>query len=222
MAREHTDPRMRTESLTELLASNLEPVDSWRTMRRYALGITIGTLAALILAGAVLHLNPALPREVSESRFWVRELFCASLGALALLCVVRLGRPGAQLGFLPAGIAAVVLIMWILAAVSLVSAASLSRVHLLLGSTFAVCPFLITFISTPLFFAFVWILKDLAPTRLRWAGAGAGFAAGSIGALVYTLHCPELATPFIATWYLLGILTPTAIGAWLGPRLLRW
>jgi hypothetical protein len=213
---------MRTESLTELLASNLEPVDSWRTMRRYALGITIGTLAALILAGAVLHLNPALPREVSESRFWVRELFCASLGALALLCVVRLGRPGAQLGFLPAGIAAVVLIMWILAAVSLVSAASLSRVHLLLGSTFAVCPFLIAFISAPLFFAFVWILKDLAPTRLRWAGAGAGFAAGSIGALVYTLHCPELAAPFIATWYLLGILIPTAIGAWLGPRLLRW
>jgi hypothetical protein len=222
MAREHTDPRMRTESLTELLASNLEPVDPWRTMRRYALGITIGTLAALILAGAVLHLNPALPREVSESRFWVRELFCASLGALALLCVVRLGRPGAQLGFLPAGIAAVVLIMWILAAMSLVSAASQSRVHLLLGSTFAVCPFLIAFISAPLFFAFVWILKDLAPTRLRWAGAGAGFAAGSIGALVYTLHCPELATPFIATWYLLGILIPTAIGAWLGPRLLRW
>jgi len=213
---------MRTEDLTALLATNLKPANSGRTMRRYVLGIAVGALAALVLAGGVLHLNPALPREVSESRFWVRELFCASLGALALLCVVRLGRPGAQLGFLPAGIAAVVLIMWILAAVSLVSAASLSRVHLLLGSTFAVCPFLITFISTPLFFAFVWILKDLAPTRLRWAGAGAGFAAGSIGALVYTLHCPELATPFIATWYLLGMLIPTAIGVWLGPRLLRW
>jgi hypothetical protein len=48
-----------------------------------------------------------------------------------------------------------------------------SRVHLLLGTTFAVCPFLIAFISAPLFFAFLWILKDLAPTRLRWAGTGA-------------------------------------------------
>jgi hypothetical protein len=84
------------------------------------------------------------------------------------------------------------------------------------------CPFLIAFISAPLFFSFLWILKDLAPTRLRWAGAGAGFAAGAIGALVYTLHCPELATPFIATWYLVGMLIPTAIGAWLGPQLLRW
>ena len=213
---------MRTENLTALLATNLEPVDSGRTMRRYALGITVGALAALILAAGVLRLNPALPREVSESAFWVRELFCASLGALAVLCVARLGRPGARLGSLPRGIAAVVLIMWILAAMSLISAASQGRVHLLLGTTFAVCPFLIAFISAPLFLSFLWILKDLAPTRLRRAGAGAGFAAGSIGALVYTLHCPELATPFIATWYLLGMLIPTAIGAWLGPRLLRW
>lgn len=191
-------------------------------MRRYVLGITVGALAALILAGGVLHLNPALHREVFESAFWVRELFCAILGALAVLCVARLGRPGARLGLLPTGIAAVVLIMWILAAMSLFSAASQSRVHLLLGTTFAVCPFLIAFISAPLFLSFLWILKDLAPTRLRWAGAGAGFAAGSIGALVYTLHCPELATPFIATWYLLGMLIPTAMGGLLGPRLLRW
>jgi hypothetical protein len=68
----------------------------------------------------------------------------------------------------------------------------------------------------------VWILKDLAPTRLRWTGAGAGLAAGSLGALVYTLHCPELAAPFIGVWYLLGMLIPTAVGALLGPRLLRW
>jgi len=191
-------------------------------MRRSVIGITAGALAALILVGGVLHMNRGLPREVSESAFWVRELYCASLGVLAVLCVARLGRPGTRLGLLPTGIAVVVLIMWILAAISLFSAASQSRVHLLLGTTFAVCPFLIAFISAPLFLAFLWILKDLAPTRLRWAGAASGFASGSIGALVYTLHCPELATPFIATWYLLGMLIPTAIGAWLGPRLLRW
>jgi hypothetical protein len=40
--------------------------------------------------------------------------------------------------------------------------------------------------------------------------------------LVYALHCPELAAPFLAIWYLLGMLIPTAIGAWLGPRPLRW
>ncbi len=213
---------MRTEYLTAVLAANLEPVDSRRTMRRYALGMTAGALAALILTGGVLHVNPALPCEVSEPAFWVRELYCGSLAVLAVLAVARLARPGARLGLLPAGIAAVVLVMWILSATALLSAASQKRVHLLLGATFVVCPFLIAFLSAPLFLSFLWILKDLAPTRLRWVGAGAGFAAGSIGALVYTLHCPELTTPFIGTWYLLGMLIPTTLGAWLGPPLLRW
>ena len=191
-------------------------------MRRYALGMTAGALAALILTGGVLHVNPALAQEVSEPAFWVRELYCASLAVLAVLAVARLARPGARLGLLPAGIAAVVLVMGILAATTLLSAASQKRVHLLLGATSAVCPFLIAFVSAPLFLSFLWILKDLAPTRLRWAGAASGFAAGSIGALVYTLHCPELAAPFLAIWYLLGMLIPTTLGAWLGPRLLRW
>ena len=170
---------MRTENLTAILAANLEPVDSKRTMRRYILGIAAGALAAFILTDGVLRSNPALPRAVSEPAFWVRELYCASLSALAILAVARLARPGDRLGRVPASIAAVVLIMWIRAAVSLISAASQSRVHLLLGTTFAVCPFLIAFISAPLFFSYLWILKGLASTRLRWAGAGAGFAAGA-------------------------------------------
>jgi hypothetical protein len=68
----------------------------------------------------------------------------------------------------------------------------------------------------------MWAMRELAPTRLRLAGAGTGLLAGSLGALVYSLHCPESAAPFIAFWYLLGMLIPTALGALLGPRLLRW
>ena len=145
---------MRTENLTAVLAANLEPVDARRTTWRYTPGMTAGALAALILTAGVPHVNPALPHEVSEVAFWVRELYCASLGVLAVLCVARLGRPSTRLGLLPTGIAVVVLIMWILAAISLFSAASQSRVHLLLGTTFAVCPFLIAFISAPLFSTF--------------------------------------------------------------------
>jgi len=39
---------------------------------------------------------------------------------------------------------------------------------------------------------------------------------------MYSLHCPEMEAPFIGFWYLLGMLIPTAVGALLGPRLLRW
>jgi hypothetical protein len=49
---------MKTENLTAILATNLEPVDSRRTTRRYVLGTTAGALAGLALTGGVLHLNP--------------------------------------------------------------------------------------------------------------------------------------------------------------------
>jgi hypothetical protein len=43
-----------------------------------------------------------------------------------------------------------------------------------------------------------------------------------VGATAYSFHCPELAAPFLGTWYVIGILIPAAAGALLGPRLLRW
>ena len=70
--------------------------------------------------------------------------------------------------------------------------------------------------------ATLWAMKGLAPTRLALAGAGAGLLAGALGALVYALHCPELAASFLAVWYVLGIAIPALAGALLGPRVLRW
>jgi hypothetical protein len=77
-------------------------------------------------------------------------------------------------------------------------------------------------LSAPVFAGVLWAMKGLAPTRLRLAGVAAGLLSGAVGALVYSLHCPELAAPFLGFWYLLGTLIPTAVGALLGPRLLRW
>jgi hypothetical protein len=213
---------MQTEQLTAMLAMNLEPVSPRRSRRRYALGITAGALVAFVLMSGGLHVNPALTDETAQHAFWVREAYCAALGVLSVSALTRLARPGDRLGLRPAGIAVVIATMWLLAAAALRSAVPQSRVQLLLGTTASVCPFLIALLAAPLFVALVWVLKDLAPTRLRWAGAAAGFAAGSLGALIYSLHCPELAPPFIGTWYLLGMLIPTGIGALLGPRLLRW
>jgi len=109
-----------------------------------------------------------------------------------------------------------------IAAASLLAAAPQQRAELIFGQTASVCPFLIALLSVPLFLALVWTMRGLAPTRLRLAGAAAGLAAGAVGALVYSLHCPELAAPFLGIWYVLGMLMPTALGALLGPLLLRW
>lgn len=65
-------------------------------------------------------------------------------------------------------------------------------------------------------------MRGLAPTHLMQAGAAVGLLSGALGAVAYSLHCPDMGAPFIGTWYLLGMLIPTLIGATLGRTLLRW
>lgn len=205
-----------------MLAAGVEPVDPRQAARRFGLALAAGALISLAFTAGILHLNPALSHCLSVPMFWVRETYCVALSAIALLGVHRLSRPGRRLGIVPVALALVVIAMWALAVVALASVSAPTRTRLVLGATAAVCPWLIALVATPLLIAHLWIMRALAPTRLALAGPAAGFAAGSIGALVYSVHCPELAAPFIGIWYLLGILIPTMLGAWLGPRLLRW
>jgi hypothetical protein len=213
---------VRTEELVSLLATGTEAVDTRLPLRRYLIAVLAGAAAATLLTSEWLGLRPTLVRDLSVPMFWAKEAFCAALGAAGLVVVVRLARPGSRLGWVPAGVVAPALVMWLLATVALLAAAPQNRHELIFGQTASVCPFRIALISTPLFVGIFWAIRGLAPTRLRLAGAAGGFAAGSVGALAYSLHCPELAAPFLGIWYVLGILIPTGVGGWVGPRLLRW
>jgi hypothetical protein len=65
-------------------------------------------------------------------------------------------------------------------------------------------------------------IRRLAPTDLRRAGFYAGLLAGSIGAMGFCLHTVKDTAWFGATVYVLAIALMAAVGAWLGPCLLRW
>lgn len=213
---------MKTEELVTLLATGLEPVDSRRALRRFPVAWIVGLPAALLVTVGWLGFNPALLAELRLPMFWVKASFCASLAMATFIAVRRLARPGSRLGRVPMAMAVPVLAMWLLAVVVLVDVPPQERAALMLGHTALVCPWRITVLSAPLFVTLIWALRGTAPTQLRLAGAAAGFAAGSGGALCYTLHCPELAAPFLAIWYLIGMLIPAAVGAFLGSYVLRW
>jgi hypothetical protein len=102
------------------------------------------------------------------------------------------------------------------------SAAPGARLPIVLGHTWRTCPFNIVLLSVPTFPAVFWAVKSLAPTQLRLAGAVAGLLASSTATIVYCLHCPEMSPAFWSVWYAIGMLLPACIGAWLGPKLLRW
>jgi len=208
-----------TDDLISLLAAKIQAVDTRLPVRRYYLAVLGATAASTLLMAQWLGVRPTLARDLSAPMFWTKEAFCVALSAAGLAAVLRLARPGRALGWVPGGVAAPLIGIWLVAAGALLAADAPGRTDLFFGQTAGVCPFRIALLSAPVLVAIFWAMKALAPTRLRLAG---GFAAGAVGALVYCLHCPELAAPFLGTWYVLGILIPTIIGALIGPRLLRW
>jgi hypothetical protein len=213
---------METDKLIAMLSRGAEPVPAGVPGRRYGAALAAGGAGALLLTVAYLGVRPDIAEAAREPMFWVKLAFPCALLAVALVAATRLARPGVRVGFAAEALLVPVGAIWVLAAVALVSAAPGARLPLVLGSTWISCPFNIAFLSVPAFAAAFWAMKGLAPTRPALAGALSGLLAGCLGAAAYSLHCPEMAPPFLGTWYLLGMALPAAAGAAAGPLLLRW
>ena len=213
---------MKTGELIALLANGagVVPQQAWR--RRYAAALGVGIAGAVALMLPLLGLRPDMNEASVLPVFWFKLAFPLTLALAALAVASRLSRPGVPLGMTPAAVAAPVMVVWLLAAVVLAGAAPDQRIALLMGTTWQSCPAYVTLLSIPAFIGMLWVMKTLAPVRLVLAGASSGLFAGGVGATVYAVHCPEMEVPFVAIWYLLGMLIPAALGAAAGSKLLRW
>ena len=213
---------MKTDELIHLLAADDRPVQPTAIEQRFVVASAVGIAGAGVLMWALFGLHPDLLTTMALPMFWGKLGFAAALAAAGLALLRRMARPGMALGHTALWLAVPPLVLWAMALWALSQVSAAERMPLILGSTWRTCPFNIAALSVPAFVAGFWALKGAAPTRLVWTGAGAGLLAGALGALVYALHCPEMATPFLAVWYVAGMAIPTALGAVLGPRLLRW
>jgi len=213
---------MKTDQLVALLAADAGPVPRRAVSRRLLVALALG----LPVSFAWMLMAYGVRRDLIEAMFWpmfwVRMLFGAGIALAGFTVVQRLARPGAQVRGAWLGLAAPVLLIWILALLALVAAPVEERVALVWGQSWRSCAVDIAVVSLPVFAALLWALKGLAPTRPTLAGAAAGALAGGAGAVVYAFHCPELAAPYIAVWYVAGIALPVMAGALIGHRLLRW
>lgn len=213
---------MKTDDLINMLASGVSPIDRHVLAKRLGVAMLIGSLSAIVLVIIVLGARPDLALAAVTPIFWAKIAFPLTLMVGALSLVTRLARPGRTL---PPGtllIIAGVTALWAGSLFALLTAAPDIRTTLVLGKTWRVCAMNITMLSIPGFLAAFWAMRGMAPTRLTLTGACTGLLAGATASLAYCLHCPEMDVPFWGTWYWLGMLIPTAIGALLGRRLLRW
>ena len=214
---------MKTDDLVALLAAQAQPVQPRAAVRRLALAVALTLPVSLAIMLAGYGLRPALGWSLVHQPMALIKLLAPAMIALAgFLAVERLGRPGVRVGRVLLGIVVPVGLLWALGLVSWIIASPDARPELLWGRTWRTCALSISLMALPVFIGALLVLRSLAPTRPALAGAAAGALASGAGAAVYALHCPELAAPFLAVWYVLGMAIPVAVGAVLGPRVLRW
>jgi hypothetical protein len=217
-----TNKNMDTEQLIHSLGRDVPRVRRNAVGRRIALGAACGAVFTTALVVAVLGLRPDLRVALHGFSFWMKWAYTISLGLLAIIATSRLARPtGDSLRPLwPLAVPA--LLLTGIGIGELASTPMQQWLAMWLGHSWKVCPWLVLTLAVPIFIGLLWSFRALAPVRLRAAGATAGLAAGAWAATIYCLHCPEVSALFVLTWYSLGIILAAAMGALLGPRLLRW
>lgn len=211
---------MKTDELISLMAQDA-PV-RMRLGPVVAFALAGGVAAALALMGSTIGLRPDLAGALETSRVLFKIGYTLLLAIIAGWALFRIGRPGLS----PRPRLRVLLVPLALLAVAVIAelavlprerwAACLEGLHA------SFCLFFIPFVSLAPLATILWALRGTAPADPGLAGAGAGLAAGAIGAAVYALHCPDDSPLFLATWYSLAILIVTAAGYLVGRRLLRW
>jgi hypothetical protein len=213
---------MRTDDLIAVLAADVSPIEPGRADRRFFTKLAGGAVLAVAAMLLFLGTRADFAAAAALPMFWIKLVFPASLALAALMVLRRLSYPGMRLGRAPAAAALPVSAIWILAGLVLLAAPAGERLALLLGDTWLVCPLSIALLSVPALGLALSAARELAPTRPALAGAAAGLFAGAAAAFAYALHCLEMQAPFLAVWYVLGMLISVGAGALLGRRLLRW
>jgi hypothetical protein len=213
---------MNTDDFISMLATGVAPVDRRTLAKRFSGAVLAGLLSATLLVVAIMGVRPDLGHVMATPIFWAKVAFplCLMIGALST--VMRLARPGVASGPGKILIVAAVAAVCVGAIYVLMVASPDDRLTIILGETWQVCALNITLLSIPGFIAVFWALRGLAPTNLTLSGACGGLLAGAMATIAYSLHCPEMQVPFWGGWYLLGMLVPTVLGAFLGRRWLRW
>jgi len=212
---------MRTDELIAQLSDGLQPVKQGAVTRLLLGAILLGIVGSVLVMLTMIGLRHDLSTAMVSFGMWTKLVYTFVIAVFGFWLVERAGRPGAEMTR-PLLLLALPLLAILLLSALQMSAPQADMPALVMGRSSQVCGFLVTMTALPTLAATFWALKRLAPTRLTLAGAGAGLFAGAAGAFVYCFHCTESAAPFIAIWYTLGIAAVTALGALLGPRLLRW
>jgi hypothetical protein len=212
---------METEQLIRTLAA-----DNLHRARPVGLVLALALLAAAPVSMAMflteLGVRPDVMTAMHNPFFDLKFVVTLALATSAIVVSLHLSRPEASLKgwawllLIPAGI----LIAGI--ASEMMMPQRLPMMTRLIGSNSRVCMTAIPLMSLPLLAAALIGLRHGAPTQPAVAGAIAGLLSAGLAATLYASHCTDDSPLFVTTWYTISTALVTAIGALVGPRVLRF
>jgi hypothetical protein len=212
---------MQTEQFIRTLAAdNAHRARPVGLVLALALLVAVPVSTAMFLAG--FGVRPDVMTAMHNPFFDLKFVVTLTLAITAIIVSLHLSRPEASLKgwawllLIPAGI----LIVGI--ACEMMIPQRLPMMTRLIGSNSRVCMTAIPLMSLPLLAAALIGLRHGAPTRPAVAGAIAGLLSAGLAATLYASHCTDDSPLFVATWYPISIALVTAIGALVGPRVLRF
>jgi hypothetical protein len=212
---------MRTDDLVLLLAADARRVTNPPPVAALSL-LAIGLAAAIM----IFLIGYGARGDIDEQTAMVATGAKIAFTGLLILAGVR----GALLLMSPEGsrttafmwLAAPALMLALLVAVEFALLGAVGAGARAIGGSAPKCVVSVTGLSLAPLAAFLAGLRRGAPVQPRIAGALAGVAAGGIGATLYAFHCIEDSALFLGLWYGAGVILVTALGSFLGPRVLRW
>src|SRR6266853_860165 len=213
---------MKTDQLIDMLSTNVDPVKSGQVWKPLVWAVAIGGAASFCVMFATVGLRTDAAGGIHVGFLGLKLLFTLSVIGTGTALLMKLIRPGQEARklfrflFLPFLVAGLVGIL------ALALQPSAAWHPMILGTQWVTCLYCIPLFAIVPFAVLIWALRKGAPTNLRRTGAIAGLVAGALGATAYAFHCPDDSVPFIAIWYGTLVALCGAIGAMLGPRLLRW
>jgi hypothetical protein len=215
---------MSNDALILDLAADLRPVRR-RSPSREALlllGVAGAEVAVILIAGVM---RPDMGRMIGSAFMIWKIASLALLTLLATAVAVRSFSPAgpAGRGLLPAaglaGLAVLIGLIGLIVTPAAEAARPLAeRIAPVHGM---VCAVAIMVLALPLLAVLGLVMRRAAPTRPRISALAAGIAAGTGGALVFTLCCPMNDPLYVILWYGLACAAITFISRWLLPRRFR-
>ena len=211
---------MQTQQLIRALSADYAV--GWTLDRRMAVAVAVGSLIAAAIFFSAIGFRQDISVAVTTTRFLFKFAVTLPLAATASALLLRLGRPGAALGY---GGLALVFSPALLVLAAFAELAAVPRsvwIPSLMGSNARLCLTLIPILAMGPLACFLFVLRQGASTNPGVAGTIAGIAASGIAATFYAANCTDDSPLFVVIWYPLATGIVAVAGFLGGWRFLRW